>query len=346
MIYRKCWVAGLLGALAVALTIPAAAQRETVQLKENRGYFVAPPQVIGVPAKAAPVKMDFDIVYDDGESDVGYGFANTASFYDLVQRFDLPAAPLGLQQVEICFFRSGTQSTLDFDITIWAADGANGGPGTLVDFIPAQAPGIPGGSIPTFFTFDLSGLDVVLDAQTVYIGAGWSPDILEGFFLCGDYDRNTVQPGFDMINLDDNWTSLNTVDPQYSALMVRGTFSPLDTTSCIADEETLCLNNGRFEVKMDWRTPQGQTGQGQGIQLTNDTGYFWFFNDANVEVVLKVLDACSFADHFWVFAGGLTNVEVNITVTDTASGAVQVYRNPLTEPFQPIQDTAAFLTCP
>lgn len=58
------------------------------------------------------------------------------------------------------------------------------------------------------------------------------------------------------------------------------------------------------------------------VQLTGDTGYFWFFNASNVELVVKVLDACHFG-RFWVFAGGLTNVDVDLTVTDTATGAVK-----------------------
>ena len=36
--------------------------------------------------------------------------------------------------------------------------------------------------------------------------------------------------------------------------------------------------------------------------------------------MIKVLDACSFANRFWVFAGGLTDVETVLTVTDTRTG--------------------------
>ena len=82
------------------------------------------------------------------------------------------------------------------------------------------------------------------------------------------------------------------------------------------------------------------------VELTSDTGYFWFFNSSNVEMVVKVINACSFTQRFWVFSGGLTNVEVEMTVEDTESGEVNVYLNPLGEPFQPIQDTEVFATCP
>ncbi len=83
------------------------------------------------------------------------------------------------------------------------------------------------------------------------------------------------------------------------------------------------------------------------MQLTGDAGYFWFFSANNVEVVVKVLDACGLAPfhNFWVFAAGLTDVEVTLRVVDTVSGEVREYLNPQGTAFQPIQDTDAFATC-
>ena len=80
--------------------------------------------------------------------------------------------------------------------------------------------------------------------------------------------------------------------------------------------DVLCLNDGRFQVSANWRTADA-SGRAHVVQLTNDTGYLWFFNPDNVEVVVKVLDACEPFGRFWVFAGGLTNVEVDLSVTDT-----------------------------
>ena len=115
--------------------------------------------------------------------------------------------------------------------------------------------------------------------------------------------------------------------------------------SCVPSATTLCLQEGRFRVSVAWRTPTGNQGAGMGVQLTGDTGYFWFFNPTNVEMVLKVLRGCPNNGHFWVFAGGLTNVEATITVVDTMTQSTQVYVNPLRTPFEPLQDTSAFL-CP
>jgi PKD repeat protein len=119
------------------------------------------------------------------------------------------------------------------------------------------------------------------------------------------------------------------------------------TGPCVASASTLCLNNGRFAVSATFQTSGGQSGQATGVALTADAGYFFFFDPKNVEVVLKVLNACTQnPPRYWVFAAGLTNVEVTLTVTDTQKGGTQTYTNPLSTPFAPIQDTDAFATCP
>lgn len=118
-----------------------------------------------------------------------------------------------------------------------------------------------------------------------------------------------------------------------------------DLSPCVEDGASLCLGDDRFEVQATFTAPGGTPETATAINLLDDTGYFWFFNADNVELIVKVLDACSFADRFWVFAGGLTNVEVEITVRDTASGLGRTYGNPPATPFQPVQDTDAFSTC-
>jgi hypothetical protein len=115
---------------------------------------------------------------------------------------------------------------------------------------------------------------------------------------------------------------------------------------CQANDQILCLNGGRFRVTLDFEDFQQLGGAASAQVLTGDTGYFTFFDPGNVEVVVKVLDACAFAQSYWVFAGGLTNLQARLTVSDTATGATRTYLNDLGAAFLPIQDTAAFLTCP
>ncbi len=119
-------------------------------------------------------------------------------------------------------------------------------------------------------------------------------------------------------------------------------FSP---AVCVPGPTALCLSHGRFEVSAAWRTGQGTTGTGQGVALTDETGYFWFFAPTNLEAIVKVLDACALTGRFWVFGAGLTDVEVDLTVRDSVSGTERTYRNPQGRPFAPLQDTNAF-ACP
>ncbi len=111
--------------------------------------------------------------------------------------------------------------------------------------------------------------------------------------------------------------------------------------------KTLCLNNNRFAVTTAYRTNDGRSGGAIGTELTADSGYFYFFNAANIEIVVKVLSGCfGGSPAYWVFAAGLTNVEVTLRVTDTHTGSVKTYVNALGNAFAPVQDTSAFATCP
>ncbi|HEX3130321.1 MAG TPA: CSLREA domain-containing protein [Thermoanaerobaculia bacterium] len=115
--------------------------------------------------------------------------------------------------------------------------------------------------------------------------------------------------------------------------------------TCQPDATTLCLGAGdRFRVTARWAA-RGDEGDGFSIPLAADTGSFWFFSPANVELTVKILDACSSYDRFWVFASGLTNVRVDIKVEDTLSGQTWTYRNPAGTPFRPRLDANAFHTC-
>jgi hypothetical protein len=119
----------------------------------------------------------------------------------------------------------------------------------------------------------------------------------------------------------------------------------LPPTHCTPSDIATCLNGGRFEVSMVYRTGQNVTGLAHASQLTPDTGWFWFFDQKNVEVVLKVLNGCGVNGRYWVYASGLTDVQVTITVRDWQTLASKTYFNPLGQAFQPIFDVDAF-PCP
>lgn len=111
--------------------------------------------------------------------------------------------------------------------------------------------------------------------------------------------------------------------------------------TCAANAETLCLNGGRFKVEIDWKDFSGGTGKGKGTALTGDTGSFWFFSPANLEVVVKVLDGRTLNGKWWVFFGALSSVEYTVKVTDTLTNTTKTYRNPSGR-LASVADTSAF----
>lgn len=111
--------------------------------------------------------------------------------------------------------------------------------------------------------------------------------------------------------------------------------------SCGATPDRFCILEGRFAVEATWRDFHGNTGTARAGTLTDDTGYFWFFNEANVEIVVKAIDGAAYNGQFWIYFGALSNVEYTIRVTDTVTDAVREYRNPLGR-FASFGDIAAF----
>jgi hypothetical protein len=114
-------------------------------------------------------------------------------------------------------------------------------------------------------------------------------------------------------------------------------FSPFPTPNTSA----LRLSSQRFGVDVEWRDSQGRTGSGQAVALTDATGYFWFFSPDNVELAVKVVDGRALNGHWWLFYGGLSDVEYTLTLTDYATSKSRTYHNPQGT-MASLGDTAAF----
>lgn len=114
---------------------------------------------------------------------------------------------------------------------------------------------------------------------------------------------------------------------------------------CIADATTLCLR-GRFRVQVFWRTSQAQSGSGKVVIAAADSGLFWFFDSANWEMLVKILDGCALNSRFWVFAAATTDVEYTLRITDTLRGTVKEYTHAQGKPAVSVMDTSALATCP
>ena len=116
---------------------------------------------------------------------------------------------------------------------------------------------------------------------------------------------------------------------------------------CQTTNHALCLAGNRFRATASYHDHLGREGAGYTAPLTSESGTFWFFTPESVELILKVVDACSHPDfgNFWVFASGLTDVQVHLEVVDTWTGEIWERDTALGEPFPPALDTGAFDTC-
>ena len=118
------------------------------------------------------------------------------------------------------------------------------------------------------------------------------------------------------------------------------------TSGCVESSSALCLGADRFRIAVEWRDYQGRRGTGHAYPLTSDSGLFWFFADTNLEVLVKVVDACAEFGRHWVYAAATTDVEYTLTAIDTATGRSRRYFNPLGRRSPAITDSDAFATCP
>ncbi len=100
------------------------------------------------------------------------------------------------------------------------------------------------------------------------------------------------------------------------------------STGCPAGR--LCSLNGRFQLGLaarDHRTDK--TGNGVPLQQNDLFGFFslpdFTGNANNPEVFVKMLDGRGINNNFWVFYGGLTDLEYTLTVVDTVAATTKTY---------------------
>ena len=88
----------------------------------------------------------------------------------------------------------------------------------------------------------------------------------------------------------------------------------------------LSLLQGRFTVSVTWGNPfSGTFASANAVQLSDGSGYFWFFSAEDVDLTVKML---GLNPPFWFFASSGTNVQFTITVTDTWLSRTVTYKNP------------------
>jgi hypothetical protein len=180
----------------------------------------------------------------------------------------------------------------------------------------------------------------------VYGGSSGSPVILAGGYIVGQLfgscgpipsngcdNRNATLDGAFAVSF-----------PSIQQYLTSG--SPVTPTPCVPSATVACLSSSRFAVQVDWKTGGGDSGKGQAIKYTPDSGLFWFFGADNIEMIVKVLNACSLNNNYWIFAAATTDVEYTLKVTDTKTGQSKTYFHASGSPAPAVTDTSAFATCP
>ncbi len=210
---------------------------------------------------------------------------------------------------------------------------------------------------PPAFEYPHAGGDCSVTGGYVYRGLRLTS--LTGGYLYGDYCSGRLRAAFPegggwrIEELPARLPAVTTFGERVDGEVLAGAGDTLyllvpsgEPSACVASDTRLCLAGDRFSVTARWTTPQDASGDAHGVELGNDSGYFWFFNPDNAELFVKLKDACVDPfQRFWFFAAGLTNVRVDLTVVDHAFGHIRRYTNPLGTAFAPVQDTAAFDTC-
>jgi hypothetical protein len=111
---------------------------------------------------------------------------------------------------------------------------------------------------------------------------------------------------------------------------VKQWLAPSPPAKCAPSATKLCLTSGKFLVELmarDLRTGRGA--KGTAFPQNEVFGYFSLpeltGESENPEVFVKIIDGRELNGRYWVFYGGLTDLELVLTVTDVETGSSRIY---------------------
>ena len=200
-----------------------------------------------------------------------------------------------------------------------------------------------------FSFFDAEALDVVLksldarplaDSLWTYTGSLTSVDWEVTVSVPGTASTRTFRAtGAGCGAVDASTFAASPDEPAAASvggdLAPAAAWRPLPTSAassvaaCVPSPTVLCLLGDRFRVEATWRNPRdGTSGTARAVPLLDRSGFFSFFDRGNPEVAVKLLDGRGWNGAFWLFDGRLTDLEYELVVTDTATGARRTYERP------------------
>lgn len=206
----------------------------------------------------------------------------------------------------------------------------------------------------THVTFDFGGAPVSPGDTITFTQTGGELSSLNdefgslfydaGVIACNDvFETVGTNPPLDVVQRQGVGITITEVNPgQLGAPCI-----PSDTVLCVDDSP----GDQRFRITASFQTQQGGglSGKGQALPLAQlgatHGGLFWFFDQTNPEMLVKVINGCAVNDRYWAFISAGTNVGFTVTLDDTALANSKTYTNPDLTPAPPIQDLGALASC-
>ncbi len=221
-----------------------------------------------------------------------------------------------------------------YGVTLIAKNQA-GSSAPLTKVVLAETDPLPPPALPTAaFDFTVAGLTVAFQNQTQ--GAttfAWN---------FGDGGTSTVMSPSHIYSAAGAYSVTQTASNTSGSNSITKTIVAIQPPPGLEFGPFALLSGNRFRVSMTILTQSGASGQGQGAVYEDASSFWHFFGKQNIEVFVKVLNACAINGHYWAFLAGATNVRVIVTVTDTQTGLTKIYTNPLGVNFVTVTDIEAF----
>lgn len=100
------------------------------------------------------------------------------------------------------------------------------------------------------------------------------------------------------------------------------------STFAVSAAQGLTLQGGQFQVRVLHGADAAPA-----VQLSDESGYFWFFESGNMEITVKLLDGRPVNGHYWLFAASMTDQPFTIQLLDlrsacTGASCVKTYASP------------------
>jgi glucose/arabinose dehydrogenase len=176
-----------------------------------------------------------------------------------------------------------------------------------------------------FWFFEPDNLEVLLKVLdgTGYNGCRW---IFFGALSNVEFDFFIVETATGDHRAYSNPESTQASFGDIEAFCEEVTTAAAPARSDIGATSSLDLLGGRFRLTVEWQSPwSGDAGVAAAVPLTDQSGFFTFFDPSNLEMAVKMVDGTDYNGHFWVYWTALTNLETVLTVEDLFAGRTRTF---------------------